>query len=109
MWTWIIFLNWHHYYMDTHNPIITERVANVLEYFDFDRVHSILDFLQEEWPLPSGEVGIPSAEDLEEIARGLLYEVAGEDCGREEDCRLVASTCEDGTLVLEFIPESSGE
>lgn len=50
-----------------------EKIDEVLEEFDFDTVHKIMDFLKWKWANDNGTFKVPNHYQLIEGAKGLLY------------------------------------
>ena len=75
------------------------QVEEVLEAFDFDRVHQVMESLQWTW---ANLDRVPTRTELEEEARRLLEELDGRP-GVHGSGGLRASLKEDGTLSLKFI------
>ncbi len=86
--------------------LIEKMVAEVMEEFDFDRLHRVMVYLDWKWDIGDGEMTIPSIYRLINKAERLLRDVA-QHYGDEE----FHSCCSGGfmahldgeTLTLQFI------
>ncbi len=83
----------------SHQARFPQQVEEVLESFDFDRVHHVMETLSWTW----ANLGrVPTREELGTEARRLLSELDGRP-GVHGSGGLRASYKEDGTLSLKFI------
>lgn len=48
------------------------EISNIIKRFDFQKTRKLMEICGEIWPHPSGEIGIPSAEEIKTVAIGLL-------------------------------------
>ena len=81
-----------------HKEFVT-MVQEILDDFDFEKVHSVMNFLNWQW----ANLGhVPSVKDLEKEARRLLISLKGEP-GIKGTGGLRVSLKQDGTLSLKCI------
>lgn len=85
-------------------PFLDSKIDDVIERFDFIKVHRAMNFLNWKW-MHADEAGlrVPAKERIIEMARYLLYQAAGHDSGVCQSGGFRATRNSDNTFTLEFI------
>jgi hypothetical protein len=86
-----------------------KMIADIMDGFDFAKVHDIMQSLDWEWAIGHGESEVPSMWRIMEQAKHLLEEVAGREdgkCSYISTGGFMAMKHEDGSLTLHFVLES---
>ena len=86
--------------------LIEQMVTDIMEDFDFDKVHKVMIDVNWKWNIGNGAINVPSTYRIMKTADGLLRDVAAhfgeEDFYLKETGGFVASL-NDGELTLQFI------
>jgi len=86
-----------------------KMIADIMDEFDFEKVHDIMKYLNWEWAIGNGESAVPSMWRIMEQAKHLLEEVAGREdgkCSYISTGGFMAMKHEDCSLTLHFVLES---
>ena len=60
----------------SYNEVISQRIEDIMDEFDFDRVHRVMEFLNWTWADEFGGVCVPLKSEVRKRARALLNESA---------------------------------
>lgn len=93
----------------TEKQLKEKMIADVMDGFDFGKVHSVMQSIDWEWLIGEDEMAVPGMWRIMGRAKGLLEDVMknyGDEKYHSVSCGgFAASLDEDGNLSLEFILE----
>lgn len=76
-----------------------KAIDEILQEFDFEKVHKVMKFLKWQWAFTNG---IPNIEDMKKLAKDLLTRVCEEKTSCTGTGGFTARRYEKGILSLEF-------
>lgn len=86
--------------------LIEQMVTDVMEDFDFDKVHNVMINVDWKWDIGNGEKTIPSTYRIMKTADGLLRDVAahyGDNDFHMKGTGGFVASLDNGALTLQFI------